>query len=260
MKYFFIPLLGLLVFATVSGQASAEHATLKQQILPIDCVFETVNDGSGTIHYLTPAECGQIIPPTDDGDNKPTPKPDTPRVTRTRNALLPTQDSTPRTPDGNGSNDSGGIITGRGVLINDHAESLTSSGYDVTVRKGNVLFYQPRNDANAPVRTILISNVDSHGVAFTVQPMNIDLLVTKDGPLSFDHQPNGQPAIKLTVKELYGDGSARLNIQLLDIAPVAAHRSTVLQVIVLVGSLMLLLVLRFGPQWLRGLHGPQNHS
>jgi hypothetical protein len=44
-----------------TGLAYAEQATFKQQILPIDCVFETVNDGLGTLHYLTPAECGQQV-------------------------------------------------------------------------------------------------------------------------------------------------------------------------------------------------------
>ncbi len=39
------------------------NTDLKVQILPLDCLFEVVNDGSNTIHYLTPAECGQLTPP-----------------------------------------------------------------------------------------------------------------------------------------------------------------------------------------------------
>lgn len=42
--------------------AYAADTSLKQQILPLDCVFETVNDGTGTLHYLTPEACGVVIP------------------------------------------------------------------------------------------------------------------------------------------------------------------------------------------------------
>ena len=42
--------------------AAAEQATFKQKILPANCVFETVNDGTGTIRYLTPSTCWQFVP------------------------------------------------------------------------------------------------------------------------------------------------------------------------------------------------------
>lgn len=38
------------------------HTRLKLQILPIDCIFEIIDDGYNTIHYLTPEECGVFIP------------------------------------------------------------------------------------------------------------------------------------------------------------------------------------------------------
>jgi hypothetical protein len=246
--------------ALFGGRVSAEHTTLKQQILPIDCVFETVNDGSGTIHYLTPAECGQIIPPADDGSDNGGVQPTAPDsgsqsvskpLTRSRNLLPSNRNLSPIVPGSNGPTDSGGTITGRGVLINDHAASLTAGGYDVTVRKGNVLFYQLRGDQNAAIRTLIIGDIGRAGVAFTVQPLNVDLRAVKDTPLSFDHQPNGQPAIKLTVRDIPGDGTARLNIQLLDISPVAKHHSVSGPLAVLVLSVSMLAGLRFGPQLLR---------
>jgi hypothetical protein len=43
--------------------AHAETTNFTQQILPLNCVFETVNNGTGTIHYLTPAACGQVVHP-----------------------------------------------------------------------------------------------------------------------------------------------------------------------------------------------------
>ena len=57
--------LATLLVGTFGGSALAETSKLKQQILPLDCVFQTVNDGSGTLIYLTPTECGQVITPPD---------------------------------------------------------------------------------------------------------------------------------------------------------------------------------------------------
>lgn len=70
----------LLVFtpnvAGVSGSVS-------QRIFPLECIFQVVNDGSNTIIYVTPAECGVVIPPDpEDPDpvdpTDPTPSPTTP--------------------------------------------------------------------------------------------------------------------------------------------------------------------------------------
>lgn len=39
----------------------AEETSLELKILPINCVFETTNDGLNTITYITPEECGQYV-------------------------------------------------------------------------------------------------------------------------------------------------------------------------------------------------------
>jgi hypothetical protein len=64
-RYIFIYLIVqqsvLLACIWTSLPVKAATATFSQNILPLDCLFETVNDGTNTIHYLTPAQCGQII-------------------------------------------------------------------------------------------------------------------------------------------------------------------------------------------------------
>jgi hypothetical protein len=45
-----------------TASASAEQTTFTQKILPANCMFETVNDGTGTLRYLTPATCWQFVP------------------------------------------------------------------------------------------------------------------------------------------------------------------------------------------------------
>lgn len=55
--------------------AIAADPSLELKVLPLDCVFETVNDGSSVLRYLTPEDCGQIVSvpsvgqPIPDGSN-----------------------------------------------------------------------------------------------------------------------------------------------------------------------------------------------
>lgn len=60
----------LLAVITLTGLTLALPATayaagdqLHQKILPLNCVFEEVNDGLGSLYYLTPQECGVVVPP-----------------------------------------------------------------------------------------------------------------------------------------------------------------------------------------------------
>lgn len=52
--------------------AFAVNAKFKQLIVPMDCVFQQVNDGTGTVIYLTPAACGQIVTPPPSNTPAPT--------------------------------------------------------------------------------------------------------------------------------------------------------------------------------------------
>lgn len=64
----------LMAFAPNSA---AVNGKLNQNIYPLDCVFQEVNDGTGAVIFVTPQECGVITPPIDvepDADNeKPRP-------------------------------------------------------------------------------------------------------------------------------------------------------------------------------------------
>ena len=54
----FLAALSLLFYPSAYASKSPE---LKLSILPIDCVFETINDGKNTINYITPKECGVVV-------------------------------------------------------------------------------------------------------------------------------------------------------------------------------------------------------
>lgn len=48
-----------------AAPAFAVNATFGQKILPLDCVFTTINAGTGQLYYVTPQACGIFVPPPD---------------------------------------------------------------------------------------------------------------------------------------------------------------------------------------------------
>jgi len=78
---------GLLVLC-LSPYVHASSTSLMQRILPLHCIFQTINDGSGTLHYVTPAECGAVIPIPSPAPQQPPSPPTSP----SRNAVtIPTE-------------------------------------------------------------------------------------------------------------------------------------------------------------------------
>lgn len=71
------------------GSVAAAGTTFGQKILPMDCVFETINNGTGTLHYLTPATCGAVlVPPPSDSDISVLPAQPTTAIGRESVSLL----------------------------------------------------------------------------------------------------------------------------------------------------------------------------
>jgi len=52
-----LAVLFILIPATAKASASPQ---LKLDVMPLDCVFENINNGLNQIRFLTPRECGQI--------------------------------------------------------------------------------------------------------------------------------------------------------------------------------------------------------
>jgi len=63
------------VMFSLSGAASARDTELRINILPMDCVFEVINDGTQEIIYLTPDECGVLIEDDEDEEGGQPPLP-----------------------------------------------------------------------------------------------------------------------------------------------------------------------------------------
>ena len=66
MKYFRTPAALLIMLIALLASASPAGATgtsFKQQILPLNCVFQTIDAGTGTLFYVTPEACGVLVTP-----------------------------------------------------------------------------------------------------------------------------------------------------------------------------------------------------
>ena len=65
--------------AFIPTPALAAPGSIRQNIFPLECVFQVVNDGSNTVIYITPDECNSIFPPDpepvdpEDPDTEPNP-------------------------------------------------------------------------------------------------------------------------------------------------------------------------------------------
>ncbi len=46
-----------------AARVLAATTSFKQQILPLHCIFQTVDDGTGTLYYVTPKACGVVETP-----------------------------------------------------------------------------------------------------------------------------------------------------------------------------------------------------
>ena len=46
------------------GHSAGLDVTFNQKILPLNCIFETVDAGTGLLYYVTPAECGVLVTPS----------------------------------------------------------------------------------------------------------------------------------------------------------------------------------------------------
>ena len=79
------------LIATIATGSTAAATTFGQRILPMDCVFETINDGTGTLHYLTPAACGVVVTPSPS-------EPDIPILSPQPNLNFSTGTASPTTP------------------------------------------------------------------------------------------------------------------------------------------------------------------
>jgi hypothetical protein len=239
--------MGVMIFLIFPGRASAHHTTLKQQILPIDCIFETINDGLNTINYLTPAECGVIVPPVTE-PTEPTPT-DRVVIPRTRIASR-----TPVATNGGIGHVSSPLApqeSNRQLLLNNIIDTMGKEGYLVHVREGDVLFYRPLDSPQAVVRSIIIKKIGPESKTMQIDIGGLDLTLTLHifSTQHFDKLQNGEPAVSVRLESVQ-KSEATLRIRLLKATPVASRQpDRKLQLTVIAALVGFGILLRLMPHW-----------
>jgi hypothetical protein len=247
----------LLVFSLSGDIVLAKNATLKQQILPLDCIFEEVNDGLGTIHYLTPEACGVIIPPTVEPTLPPAPSGSgqiTPQLmpvlgrTPARNSVYRSPTTSQSNP---GTDHENGLINV--ILLNNIGAALQNGGYVVMVHIGSTFFYRPLDNPQTTVRSLTVTGIDAHKITLSVQQINLKFNLGLGQARTFDKLRTSQPAIGVRLESLDAPSSAELRVQLLNIRPVVEHNASVgVQLWLLFILLLVLIGARSKPEWFGG--------
>ncbi|GEM_PF-2270978 len=192
-------------------QAAAEHATFKQQILPLSCVFEVVNDGLGTINYITPQACGQVVqpptPPSTPTVNPPsTPQPTTPTTN------IPTATDTPHVIIGPPTSSDKPPIT-----LDKSPGAQGDKGLEVAAKVGTKLTYHPRFGTDQHIeQTITITGVSPQGVTFLEESSNQVVTIRPNQTVRLNYDDNGQPRLAMRLQGAPKNGMADLRIWLLN--------------------------------------------
>lgn len=192
-------LLTALLFLSLSTSVQAKGALFTQKILPLNCVFQTVDDGLGTLYFFTPAECGEIIYPP------PETKPAEPTITE------------PIPPTNSGTNISGGApsfltTTDLGLL----SDLYTKNQTDITLqaKEGQTfkfaIFNNDKLDAklgHVEAHSLVIDKIDltnpNHAtVTVTLRSAPITIVIGEGQTITEDLTGNGLPDIDITAIQI----------------------------------------------------------
>ncbi len=208
-----------LLVSTDTVLAKKNDALFEQQILPLNCVYQIVDDGLGTIIYLTPQECGHVVHPP----KKPTTKPTKGggKSTKIQNKDKPVhvqrQNYSPpglpvlRQP--HSANTDHGT---KSIILNDSPDALARSGYRKTVMAGDIFTYIPLTGKKTTKHTIRITSVLAAGVSILIQPSNQLIFVPNGSTKYLDYDADHKPSLAITVTRS-ADGKALLDIRLLSL-------------------------------------------
>lgn len=205
-------------------QGQVESTTFTQQILPLNCIFVTVDTGLNTIRYLTPKECGQIISPSQQNNSTdksstssnnlaPQPQngasnssfmPKTSAIPFKSQAMPITQSKQPRRNEPTA------------IIINNHEQALTINGYDITVSMRQKLIFIPLLTPAKEQHELVITGIDNGGVTLT-QDSNVRQTELKSNQInSLDPSVVGHSTIAIEVIGKPNGKTAHLRIWLVN--------------------------------------------
>lgn len=147
--------------------ASANNSTsLSQQIVPIDCVFDVVSTGPYQIVWVTPAECGVEVTPTDPNPPSGGENPANP-TSPSQQPRLPYYYTLNPSPDPSAQPESP-VNPGIGIiklnLYPEYREGASYEGKKISLQQGQVIYF----DAHGQSYSITVSEVAEYSVQLVI--------------------------------------------------------------------------------------------
>lgn len=237
--------IALICFCFGAIPVHAESTNFKQQIFPLNCVFEVINDGLGTIHFLTPKECGVIIP-------SPPVTPSQPAVPSPTNQQTPLQpyygysyQSSPTEPniDQTNNNPANPLPRpGKGQLLNYYPEFSEDQGKSLWTAPGDSFYYKIPADNYKKTYPIYIYSVDKNVAQLVFFSGSSPKSIKLGEKLLYDSNQDGKADLAVSYIS-YSNGTAELNFKLAGSTTTNSDPQFVYIILIII-MLALLLLLR----------------
>lgn len=203
----------------VSAATTTQRAKFTQKILPLTCVYQEVNDGLGTLIYLTPADCGIIDKPGNSGGGG--------GRGNSGGSKSPSPGNNPLSNLG-----SSGLVTGQYVNpskpktlhLNHFQSAENDKGLAITVSAGFQLAYIPLFGADNGPRTIVVTATSPQWVTLVIQPLGQLVDVKAGEKVLVDYSSDQKPRLAIRLLEVPKNGQAKLKIWLLNARPSAIKK------------------------------------
>lgn len=210
----------ILPFVTAAAAQKPQNSTtFVQQILPLNCIFMTVDTGLGTIRYITPQECGQIIEPSSRGTTG-TPSKRAPQANQPQSAVSTAgsphtpvqqrmaQSTAPHLPVPSQSLSSD-------TFINNHPPAQIISGYTIDVAVGDTLTYVPLTENGSGRHDFIVTSIGQKSVTLWSEPSKQAVTISPYHIIAADNNKQGRPAIAIEVSGTPVGATVQLRIWLL---------------------------------------------
>ncbi len=182
-------LIGILLGLTFVSKVSASSNTeAKLKILPLECVFETVNDGTNDIIYITPEACGQFVPPpatNPDSQSGSTSSSDSSSISTYQATVLDSISG-----DGNNSQTD--------LFLSDNI--YTDIQIDMTV--GQVLHFQLNNLGSLEQHTVTLKEIGSNYIVLTIASTPFDTKIYVGERKKYDLTEDGYKDIEIGLNSI----------------------------------------------------------
>ncbi len=176
-----------LLFCLVPSAHASSRVRMKQLIVPLNCLFDEVNDGSGAVVYLTPETCGTLVRP-----QQPTPTPSAP----TQPQPVPSE-----------------YYSGN-IYLDSFGGRTSQNGYVLVVRPG--LIYSFRLPGDSPVgapRTLEITSIRDGAVTITFGPGDRQVTLREGQRFRANIAYDDEADVDITVLRIQDDGSAVIHVK-----------------------------------------------